>query len=114
MQILRWARRHPVQRKSPAEWAGLCVLKTTLLYTQSLLRRSGLRDIGLERLVGFLGEIGIELADLGRLRDKALVGRLRIVGLDFNRLLERLHAQQLLHDLAAVLEGLLRIVGHFG
>src|SRR2546423_15520114 len=81
---LRDARGGVMQRKSPAEWAGLCVLRTTLLYMQSLLRRGGLRDIGLERLVGLLGEIGVELAHLGRLRDKALVGRLRLVGPDLN------------------------------
>src|SRR6185312_14052863 len=44
--------------KSPANRAGLCLLRTTLLYKQTLLRRRGLHRERLERLVGLLGEIG--------------------------------------------------------
>src|SRR5665213_99567 len=98
--------------KSPANRAGLCVLRTTLLYMQTLLRRRGLHRESLERLVGLLGEIGIELAHLGRLGDEALIGRLRVVGLDLDCLVERFGAQQLFHNLGAVLERLLGIVHH--
>src|SRR5436190_24277942 len=100
----------PLQRKKPGRMGRALRTQNNATLHANLLRRSGLRDVGLERLVGFLGEISVELAHLGGLRDKALVGRLRIVSLDLNRLLERLHTQQLLHDLAAVLEGLLRVV----
>src|SRR5215468_10518142 len=39
-----------------------------------LLARRDLRQVALERLVGLLGDIGVEFADLGRLGDKAFVG----------------------------------------
>src|SRR4051812_9953642 len=74
-----------------------------------LLRRS--LGVSLERLVGLLGEIGIELADLGRLGDEALIGGLGVVDLDLEGLVERLNAHHLLQRLGAFLERLLRIVG---
>src|SRR4249919_3928236 len=64
----------------------------------------------LERLVGFLGEIGIELTDLRSLGHKPLIGGLGVLGLNLDRLVERLHAEKLLERGAAVLERLLRIV----
>src|SRR5215203_3064783 len=74
---------------------GFGLLKTTLLYTQTLLCRRGLRHVSLERLVSLFGEIGIKLADLGRLRDEAFVGRLGVVGLDLDGLVDRLGAEKL-------------------
>ena len=97
--------------KSPAKRPGF---DSTHAYAQTYLAGVGLGDVGLERLVGLLGEIGIELADLGRLGDEAFVGGLGVVGLDLDRLVERLGAEQLLDDLGAVLERLLRVVGDFG
>src|SRR3954465_14577520 len=69
-------------KKKPGRMGRALHSQNNTAYTQSLLRRSGLRDISLERLVGLLGEIGVELAHLGGLRDKAFIRRLRIVGLD--------------------------------
>src|ERR1700687_4734724 len=87
------AREHR-QNKKPGQ-AGRALLTQLNTSRTKLLARRGLRDISLERLIGLLGEIGIELADLGRLRDETLVGRLGVVGLDLNRLLDRLHAEEL-------------------
>src|SRR5262249_49133571 len=69
---------HGGQAKSPAKRAGLCLRNATLLNGPPLLRRRNLRHVGLERLVGLLGEVGIDLTDLGRLGDEALVGRLGV------------------------------------
>src|SRR5690606_25469596 len=60
-----------------------------------LLRRGGrLGNRAFDRLVGLLGEIGIEFADLRRLGDEALIGVLVKLGLHFERLVERLGAEQ--------------------
>src|SRR6185312_14835530 len=59
------------------------------------------------------GEIGIELAELGSLGDEALIGALGELGLHFDRLVERLDAEQLLHCRRGILERLLRIVRDF-
>ena len=106
--------RNTQSTKSPANGPGSDYSEQTLLYRRSLTSPARPYGVSLERLVGLLGEIGIELADLGRLGDEALVGGLRVVGLDLDRLVERLGAEQLLHDLGAVLEGLLRVVGDLG
>src|SRR6476659_1774240 len=79
-----------------------------------LLRRRDFRDEAFERLVGLLREVGVELAELGRLRDEAFVGALHVFALHLDRLLQRLGAEQLLERGAAVLEALLRVVGEFG
>jgi hypothetical protein len=55
----------------------------------------GLGDGHFKRLEGFLGEIGVEFADLGRLGDEAFIGGLGVGGLDLDRLVERLGAEQL-------------------
>src|SRR5690606_1922797 len=47
-----------------------------------------------ERLVGFLGELRIEIAEPGRLGHEGLVGLLHIVGLDAERVLEGLRRKQ--------------------
>src|SRR6202790_5902052 len=69
------------------------------------------RDRGFDRLVGLLGEIGIEFADLGRLGDEAFVGGLGEVALHFDRLVEGLGTEQLLGRRRALLERLLGIIG---
>src|SRR5215207_4674979 len=66
-------------------------------------------DETLVRLEGLLREARIELAELGRLRDEALVGRLDEVGLDL--LVERLGADELLERGGRLLEGLLGVSG---
>src|ERR1700730_12714414 len=66
--------------------------------------------MALERLVGFLGEVGIKLAELGRLGDKALIGALDVIALHLERLLQRFRADELLGRGSALLEHLLRIV----
>ena len=48
----------------------------------ALLRGRDLGDHALERLVGLLGEIGVEFTHLGRFRDEALISRLDVVALD--------------------------------
>src|SRR5262249_38462621 len=72
-----------------------------------------LGDTGLERPVGLLSKTGIKLAELGRPDDELLVGRLDIVALHLDRLIERLRAEQLLGRHGAVLEHLLTVVRHF-
>src|SRR5215218_3145671 len=67
-------------------------------------------DETLVRLEGLLREARIELAELGRLRDEALVGRLDEVGLDLDRLVERLRADELLERGSRLLEGLLGVI----
>src|SRR4029078_9417624 len=66
-----------------------------------------------ERLVGFLGEIGIKLTDLRSLCYKDLIGRLVVFGLNLDRLVERLHPEKLLKCGGTVFERLLRIVCDF-
>src|SRR5687768_13683648 len=73
--------------------------------------RDGLGDDALERLVGVLGDRGIELAELGDLGDIALEGGLDVVRLDLDRLVERLDAGELLDRGRAGLERLLGVVG---
>src|SRR5215204_4927670 len=68
-------------------------------------------DETLVRLEGLLREARIELAELGRLRDEALVGRLDEVGLDLDRLVERLGADELLDRRGRLLERLLGVIG---
>src|SRR5713101_9208700 len=58
--------------------------------------RGELRDEAFERLVSLLGEIGIKPRDLLRLGHECLIGGLREFGMHFNRLVQRLHAGQLL------------------
>src|SRR5450759_2272425 len=87
---------------------GYSTLYATLYADSELLR---LRHQGLERLVGLLGEIGIEFADLGGLGYEALIGGLGVFGLHLDRLLERLDAEQLFQRRGAVFESLLRVVG---
>src|SRR5262249_35089557 len=72
-----------------------------------LLRRR-LGEITFERLVGFLGEVGVELAELAAARDEAFVGALEEGGLDLDRLLQRLGAEQLFGCRGSGLESLLR------
>src|SRR4029079_17123531 len=71
------------ETKKPGREAGLVSISAS-----ELLRRRSLDHVRLERLVGLLGEIGIELADLGRLGHEAFVSGLGVVSLDFERLVE--------------------------
>ena len=71
----------------------------------------GAGEDAFERLVGFLGEIGVQLTELGRFGDEAFVCRLGVLGLHFDRLVQRLDAEQLLEGGRTVLESLLRVVG---
>src|SRR5215470_5127941 len=96
--------------KGPAHAPGLGIPHRTPV----LLGRRNLGQVALERLVRLLGDVGIELADLGRLGDKAFVRGLHVVGLHLDRLFQRLGAHQPLDRSRAILEGLLRVVGHFG
>src|SRR5690348_11885243 len=104
-----------IQRKKPGQ-IGRALL--TQHYATRLgwrsLGRLGLSGIGLERLVGLLGEIGIEFADLRRLGDEALVGGLGIIGLDLDRLVQRPGAEKLLEKLGAILERLLGVIRYLG
>src|SRR5689334_8747648 len=65
----------------------------------------------LDRLVGFLGELGIHAADLRHLMHVAVVGALGEARLDLDGLLDRLGGGKLLEGGGAFLEGLLRVVG---
>ena len=54
----------------------------------ALLHRRDFSELALERLISLPGEVGIKLAQLGRLRHEGLIGALGIVGLHFDRLFE--------------------------
>src|SRR5262245_62528737 len=53
--------------------------------SDALLHRGDFPELALERLVGLPGEVGIKLAELGRLRHKALIRALGVVGLHLDR-----------------------------
>src|SRR5215475_11827041 len=89
---------------------GLCGRALHRRRNDALLYRGDLPELALERLVGLPGEVGIKLAELGRLRHKALVGALGVVGLHLDRLFERLRANEFLGRGGALLEHLLGIV----
>jgi hypothetical protein len=79
----------PGQAKSPADRPGFATQRYAYArYIAALLGRRRLRHKGLEGLVGLLGEVGIELANLGGLGHEALVRGLRIVGLDLDGLIQ--------------------------
>ena len=63
------AHRSCTQKQSPAGQPGFSFTPDAT----SLLDRRDLAEVALERLVSLLGEIGIELAELGRFGDKAFV-----------------------------------------
>src|SRR5580698_3839830 len=75
--------------------------------------RLHLGNRALDRLEGFLGEVGIKLADLARLGDKAFISDLGIFRLDLNRVVERLGADKLLEVGRARLERALGIIRGF-
>src|SRR5262249_20101662 len=77
----------------------------------ALLHRGDFPELALERLVGLPGEVGIKLAELGRLRHEALIGALGVVGLHLDRLFERLRANEFLGRGGALLEHLLGVIG---
>src|SRR5262249_8242568 len=52
----------------------------------ALFRRRDFPELALERLIGLPGEVGIKLAQLGRLRHEGLIRALGIVGLHLDRL----------------------------
>ncbi len=72
------------------------------------------RESGLDRLERLGRELHEDLVDLGRLGDEALVGGLGVFGLDLDRGLDRLGAEQLLDDLGIGGERLLGIIGRLG
>src|ERR1051326_1666331 len=99
------------ENKSPTERPGLHRQRRIAPRDgTALLLRAGLGEITLERLVGFLGEIGVKLAELAAARHEALVGGLEEVRLDLDRLFEALGAEQLFGCRRSVLEGFLRVV----
>src|SRR5262245_26865280 len=77
---------------------GGCPLRVRLL--------CGLRFRGkaLVRLEGFLGQIGVELTQLGRVCDITFDGSLYIFTLHLDRFIQRLYTKEILHCLGAVLE----------
>jgi len=97
--------------QSPAEWPGFHAAPWGHRSLRSrLLDRRDLAELTLERLVGFLGERGVELAKLGCLGDKALIRALGVVALHLDRLFQRLRADELLARRRALLEHFLRVV----
>src|SRR5262245_124666 len=76
----------------------------------ALLRRCGLAELSLERLVGLPRKVGVEFAELGRLRDKRLVRALGVVALHLDRLIEGFRTEEFLGRGGALLEHLLRVV----
>src|SRR5262245_51143204 len=74
------------------------------------LLRAGLGEITLEWLVGFLGEVGVKLAELAAARHETLVRGLEEIRLNLDRLLQALRAEQLFGCRRGVLEGFLRVV----
>src|SRR6266567_821618 len=80
---------------------------------RELLRRGHLAELRLERLVSLSGEVGVKLAELGRLRHEALIRASRIVALHLDRLFERLRADQFLGCSRGLLEHRLRVVREF-
>ena len=98
------------KQKSPAIAAGLLIFKTASNRTPRLAigmraslilvgrSRIELRDHAFQRLESLLGEIGIEPRDLLRFGHEGLIGGLRVFGLHFDRLVQRLHAGQLLDE----------------
>ena len=76
--------------------------------------RGHLRNEASEGLVRLLGKITVECANLLRLSDEGLVSRLREFGLNFNRLVERLHARELLNIGLRVFKRLLCVIAVSG
>src|SRR5690349_7287776 len=73
-------------------------------------RRRKLCDDAFERLECLLGEIAIEAGNLLGIRDEGLVGGLGELALRLERLVQRLHARELLDEGLGVLIGLLAII----
>src|SRR3954447_3783166 len=73
-------------------------------------RRGELGSKAFERLERLLGEIRIQGRDLLRIGDEGLVGRLGVLGLNLEHLVQRLHAREFLDVRLGVLERLLGVV----
>ena len=58
---------------------------------------SDLSEGGLHWPKGLLGEAAIELADLGRLGNETVIGRLRVIRLNLDRVSERRCGEQFLY-----------------
>src|SRR5471032_428395 len=91
---------------------GPAINRASVSYAETLRERLlesllYFRDRGFDRLVGLLGEIGIEFADLGCLGNEAFIRGLEVFALHFDRRIERLRAEQLLERGRALLERLL-------
>src|SRR5262249_35447467 len=97
------------QDKSPANGRASFVSSA---WQRRLLRGRSLGHVALERLVGLLREVRVEFTELGRLRDKALIGGLDVVALHFEGLVERLCTDELLSRCGAVFKDLLGVLGH--
>jgi len=65
------------------------------------------------RLKNHLGKVGIEFANLFRLRNEVLERRLRIFGLDLNHGVERLGTQQFFDESKALIQIRFGIVRRF-
>src|SRR5262249_18822008 len=100
------------KEKSPAAMAGLFISKCRFRSDPKTLVRGRveLRGQAFVRLEGLLSEIGIEARDLLRLGDEGFVGRARKFGLRLERLVQRLHAGELLDKRLGVFERLLGVV----
>src|SRR5947209_15199582 len=100
-----------LRKQKPDRTAGLAQSAAQgAAVRRARLLHAGLGKITLERLVGFLGEVGVKLAELAAARHESLVGGLDEVGLDLDRLLQALGAEQLFGCRRRVLEGFLRVV----
>src|SRR3982074_1623195 len=78
------------QEKKPGQTAGLFDVENSVCLVGG--GRGELCEPSFDRLEGLLGEFGIKPRDLLRLRYEGLVGRLRVFGLHFHRLVQGLHA----------------------
>src|SRR6185437_3642295 len=97
------------KRKSPAAAAGLLHLKGAGDASVSGDRRE-LGHHAFQRLECPLGEIAVETRNLLGVGHESLVSGLGKFALRFERLVERLHARELLHERLGVLIGLLGVV----
>src|SRR5712671_2437175 len=98
----------PGTRKKPGRKAGLFDFRNALRLVSG--GRDELCNQAFVRLEGLLGEIGVEPCDLLRLGYERLVGGLGVFGLHFERLVQRLHARQLLDQRLGVFKRLLGVV----
>lgn len=103
-----------MRKKRPAFRPALPMRSSKSARAETRLLGRSLGVNGLDRLESLLGELRIELADLGRFRDKGLIGGLGELGLNLDGGLDILGAEQLFDDGRVGGDRLLRIVARFG